>query len=104
MRAIAPFIARLWAIRRSSWDAMLSATNWALRSGERISTMSTQTGFLTIAAIFSLRGLSPSLPRPIIIPGLAQYIITRTFSESRSISIFGIPAEYNVFFKNFRRL
>ena len=42
--------------------------------------------------------------RPMTMPGFAQWMWMRTLEASRSISIFGTPAEYSCFFSVLRRL
>ncbi len=69
---MAIFVARRNAMRRSSWDAMSSATSWALVDMFGTSTMFTSTSFLTILESCAC-SFSFSAPwRPITMPGFAQ--------------------------------
>ena len=43
-------------------------------------------------------------PLPITIPGLAVWITIFNLSEALSVSIFEIPAAYNLFLRNFLML
>jgi len=99
------FIALLKEIRFSSCCAIFSATSCASLSGLFTSLMSMLNLLADVS--FSTCFLSASIsapPLPITTPGLAVWMIILTLSEALSISIFEIPAAYNLFLRNFLML
>src|SRR5580704_13674144 len=96
------FMARRNETRRSSCNAMFSATSWASSSGVFTSTMSTYTS-LPVLRLSSSLSLSISAPlRPMTTPGRAVRMVTRQRLVARSIKILGTEAVSSFFLSNSR--
>src|ERR1043166_896243 len=93
------FMARRKEMRRSSWRAMFSATNWASSSGVLISWMSTKIS-LPVMRLSSSLILSISAPlRPMTTPGRAVKMVMRQRVAARSIWILGTDADSSFFLR-----
>ncbi|OFX15855.1 MAG: hypothetical protein A2V59_08330 [Armatimonadetes bacterium RBG_19FT_COMBO_69_19] len=79
-------------MRRSSCWATFSATSTASSSGRRISWTLSCTCLPVISSNSFFRASIPVPPRPMMIPGRAAWMTTRTRFAARSISTREMPA------------